>query len=282
MGTDLGLGHHQNIKMKNIIYFFALISILFFGCGDQLNQQGDLQDGDHNPTTTLRHSKYQIENQQWASYLNLMSDSLSHLYRESSVKILSNGEVISGNDQISKHLLSGSVELTSIASDTVITANDRRAIDYEISESVYSNGDRYKNLVIWQTENSLRQRVLEFTTKIDSSPHNSAEIDDRRALWIDLCNRHNAQALIQELYSENTLYFNHKPLVKGRELLVDEYQYMNNTEYQLSLQPEYVEKINTDFVFEIGQCSGSYNGKYLLIWKKDKDGAWRIFIDSNI
>lgn len=268
--------------MKNILYFFALVSLLHFGCGDHLSQQENLQEGNDNPTPTPRYSKYQVENQKLVSYLNLKSDSLINLYEKSSVKILSNGEAINGNDQITSYLFSDSIKLVSIESDTVITANERRAIDYEISESTYSNGDRYKNLVIWQTESNLRKRVLEFASKIDAEAYSLAEIDDRRNLWMTLCNQHDANALIQELYSENTLYFNHKPLVIGRELLVGEYQYMNNTEYQLSLQPAFVERVNMDFVFEIGQCSGSYNGKYILIWKRDEDGVWEIFIDSNI
>jgi hypothetical protein len=43
-----------------------------------------------------------------------------------------------------------------------------------------------------------------------------------------------------------------------------------------------IEAVNQELVFEIGQGSGSYNGNYLLVWKKGEDDVWRILLDSNI
>jgi ketosteroid isomerase-like protein len=57
---------------------------------------------------------------------------------------------------------------------------------------------------------------------------------------------------------------------------------MSNESYQLTLNPITIETVNPETVFEIGQCEGSYNGKYILIWKKQTDGQWRIWVDSNI
>jgi ketosteroid isomerase-like protein len=99
---------------------------------------------------------------------------------------------------------------------------------------------------------------------------------------MELCNANNAKALVTQLYSNNTIYFNHKPIVKGTADLIKEYSYMNNKNYHLNLQPLIVKVVNARFAFEIGQCSGGYNGKYILIWKKHADGNWKIFIDSNI
>ena len=84
------------------------------------------------------------------------------------------------------------------------------------------------------------------------------------------------------MYSENTLYYNHKPLVVGRELLIEEYSYMNRENYQLTLNPIVVDQVNDKLVFEIGQCKGSYGGKYIIIWRKEESGKWEVFIDSNI
>ena len=57
---------------------------------------------------------------------------------------------------------------------------------------------------------------------------------------------------------------------------------MNNKNYHLQLHPLVVKAVNPNFVFEIGQCTGSYAGKYILIWEKDSDGKWKITADSNI
>ena len=219
----------------------------------------------------------------WAFYHNSNFDSLQFLYAENAVKILKTGDVVEGRKQISEHhRLSSSGKLLSTKSDSLILANTVKVIEYEIFENRYENGQRHKNLVIWQTIDGERQRVFEFTAMKEDSIPSPLEIDERRKLWIDLCNRHDAEKLIHELYSKNTRYFNHKPVIKGRASLVDEYSYMNNENYELSLQPSIVDVVNENIIFEIGQCSGSYKGKYILIWKKDPDGIWRIFIDSNI
>ena len=57
---------------------------------------------------------------------------------------------------------------------------------------------------------------------------------------------------------------------------------MNNKNYRLKLEPLIVKPVSKNLVFEIGQCSGSYDGKYILVWGKDVDGMWKIIIDSNI
>ncbi len=232
--------------------------------------------------STVGTTEKEQDNDKWLHYYNLKSDSLIALYAQNSIKILNNGEIIEGNEQIIDYILSDSLKLVSIKSDTLILAHKEKAIEYEISESIYTNHEKYKTLAIWQTKNKKRKRLLEFVIKTEPVKNTLEALNNRRDLWMSLCNKHDAKKLIEELYSKSTLYYNHKPMIRGRERLIDEYQYMNNENYQLSLQPEIVDRINENFIFEIGQCSGSYNGKYILIWKKDKYGKWSIFFDSNI
>lgn len=232
----------------------------FFSCGNQLQQQESVH---RSITETIR-------------------DSLNGGYDATAIKVLSNGDVLDGLEQIQDYSLSNPLKNISLMVDTLILAHEQRAITYEISERIYENGDNHKALVIWQAKSAQNLRVFEFSAKINPSNIDLTEIDRRRAQWIELCKQNDAQKLIQELYTENTLYYNHKPLVEGRERLVNEYQYMNNENYSLTLSPIIVEPVNQNFVLEISQCAGSYNGKYILIWRKEKDGQWRIFIDSNI
>ncbi|MEL6276528.1 MAG: hypothetical protein AAFU03_15630, partial [Bacteroidota bacterium] len=103
-----------------------------------------------------------------------------------------------------------------------------------------------------------------------------------RNAWIDLCNQHDAQQLVDSLYAKNAIYYNHRPVVIGRETIGQTYQYMNDERYQLTLTPIQVEAVNDSLVYEIGQCSGSYGGKYVIIWQLGRDGVWRVILDSNI
>ena len=97
-----------------------------------------------------------------------------------------------------------------------------------------------------------------------------------------LCNQHDAQQLVAQMYTANAMYYNHKPVVVGRKDITIEYDYMNQANYSLHLEPIIVETLTPALVFEIGQCSGSYGGKYMLIWEKQKDGSWQVLMDSNI
>ncbi len=263
--------------MKNLtlLSFSYLLVALCFGCSDSTKQVSNSESS----STTSKNIK---TGNVWADYINLKSDSLSSLYTNESYKILENEKVLQGGEEIKSYYLSDNLKINSIHSDTVIIANKERKLEYEIGEYSDAKNQRYKELVIWANTNTKRKRVFEFTAKIQDSADIRSVIDERRKLWMKLCNEHNAKILIDELYSDSTLYFNHKPLVKGKELLEKEYQYMNKPSYELSLTPIIVETVSNQFVFEIGQCKGSYNGKYILIWRKDKNGKWNIFIDSNI
>ena len=92
---------------------------------------------------------------------------------------------------------------------------------------------------------------------------------------------HNANNLVQEMYTENALYYNHKPIDIGVEQIAKTYSYMNRPQYKLHLEVLKVVPVNKHIVYEIGQCSGSYRGKYVIIWQKTSKG-WQVLLDTNI
>jgi metallo-beta-lactamase class B len=155
-----------------------------------------------------------------------------------------------------------------------LVASETRGYSYRLQE--YDNG--YTSIVI------LKDGIveLEFLGKSDSVKVDTEIIDRRRLEWIQYCNAHKASALVEALYSSDAIYYNHKPLVVGQEAITQDYQYMNNPLYDLNLKPLIVHPVASDLVFEIGQCSGSYNGKYILVWKKNPEDRWFISFDSNI
>ncbi len=199
-------------------------------------------------------------------------------YGDTAVKILEDDTVVSGKDEIVKFYQNHPISIEEAKTLFQVAANQQ--FQYEIG-AFTSEGEHYKQVVITDTKNT-NTRVFEFITRASTLDDYRADIDRRRAQWISLCNQHNAQNLINTLYTENTIYYNHRPVVKTREALIPVYQYMNNPQYSLQLTPLHVELVNATTAFEIGQCSGSYNGKYILIWEKADDGEWYVKIDSNI
>lgn len=219
-------------------------------------------------------------NRQWACYISThQMDSLATLYTNNAVKVRSTGEVFEITDAIEHYYSKKEVSITSI--QTLYKTQANTVYDYEIGTFTLENGDPYKHVVIWNKAKS-QKREFEFISKAENNIPIDPQIEARRNQWIALCNAHDATALVSELYATNTVYFNHKPVVVGVDAVVKEYSYMNNPQYSLSLTPLYLEMVTPTLAFEIGQCSGSYNGKYVIIWQQDSYGIWKVLVDSNI
>ena len=223
----------------------------------------------------------------WKYARNAKDSSLLELYTKEAVKVISADEIVTGREAILEHY--GPKEAISQVHAMFSTdANIHRGISYATTAVITENAPTRIQLVIYEKSGEQKLRAFEYDADqpIEISKSDSEEIirqlRERRAQWMAYCNAHDVPGLIYDLYSHNTLYFNHRPLVKGRKALVQEYAYMNNEQYKLELIPSFLSVVNDSTVFEIGQCEGSYNGKYILIWKKEDDGVWRIFIDSNV
>jgi ketosteroid isomerase-like protein len=131
--------------------------------------------------------------------------------------------------------------------------------------------------------NKEKEAGIEFLViiKRSSSKNSPAAMDMARTKWMELCNSHQASELVHQLYSPNAYYYNRGRLLQGREAITKEYQYMNSPNYGLTLTPKHIVRVSTEYAFEIGQCSGSYNKPYMLLWQKQPGGSWQVLMDSN-
>lgn len=160
-----------------------------------------------------------------------------------------------------------------------IQVNDH--LDYEMGE-LKTKLNVYSVLFISSksTESTKHIELLVISKKEDSKEDLSA-IDVARANWIKLCNAHNADNLVSNLYHKDAYYYNRGRLLKGTKALSREYSYMNDPNYSLQLTPKQVIIVNANIAFELGRCSGSYPLPYLLVWQKHPDTTWKIVLDSN-
>lgn len=146
-------------------------------------------------------------------------------------------------------------------------------------EVLYRGDNSYGHLLIWKEVDSIRLRELEFVAESDDVDRLaiSKEIKKARDLWMRYCNAHEVASLVNEVYAENTLYYNHKPMIVGRQELIKEYDYMSRDSYKLKLTPILLEPVREDLVFEAGQCSGTYGGSMLLYGRKVTKEIGRCF-----
>ncbi|WP_312555445.1 hypothetical protein [Empedobacter brevis] len=263
--------------MKSKVVIIQIIFLFIFGCKPQnVNQEKSVN------SQTKNMPKHLII---WANGINTGNfDPIESLYDLKSVKIISSEYLIESSNKIANYYLAEKEKITSIESLFSIEASSKRKINYELVNYKTGNRKNFIGLVIWKIENEEIVREFEFTKESisDSKKIDTANINERRKLWMELCNQNNADSLVRELYSKNSIYYNHKPIIKGTDELIKEYSYMNNKNYHLKLEPLIVKPVNKNLVLEIGQCSGSYGGKYILVWGKEADGVWKIMIDSNI
>ena len=250
-----------------------MITVVIISCKNREGSAGPEQRGEMATSP---------ENQAWQEVLANGKEALASLYLNSAYKIFPDATVIAGDSAIAAHYEKAKVPIREIYTDTVITEDANREFAYEIGGFLTDTGTPYKHLIIWnhKTDPPLREiEVIAETKYYSPAPE---ELDEARERWMELCNAHNAADLINTMYTEDALYYNHKPMISGREPLVKEYSYMNNPDYSLKLSPLYTAQVSNELVYEIGQCSGSYKGKYVIVWEKQDDGNWQVFFDSNI
>lgn len=265
------------INLPELLPSLLVGILLVFSCQSEVSSKDE---------ATKSSSSLSVEsitpNQKWATVINSQIDSLESLYTEKAVKIKADGTVINGRKEIVEDWRKAGLAIDSFSLIQNIIANKKSTYEYEISAFWTKDKRQYKQLVIWNNNDGKKLKELEMVVEVSEIEPDITAIDSQRANWIRLCNLHNAQDLVTQVYTPNSIYYNHKPVVIGRELITKEYGYMNNEKYQLMLNPIIVEPVNENLVFEIGQCAGSYRGKYILVWQKMDNGDWQILMDSNI
>lgn len=137
--------------------------------------------------------------------------------------------------------------------------------------------------VMFLRKKSQSKTEIEFLTIYEqtSSDSQRSAIDQARTKWMELCNAHRAGELVEKMYTANSYYYNRGRLLQGTTAIIEEYSYMNRSSYSLKLTPKHLAFVSSDIAYEIGQCSGSYNNPYMLLWQRQEDGSWQVLMDSN-
>ena len=217
---------------------------------------------------------------------DVKESALNQLYRavysEDAILVNVADSIYKGRSAIANFRSHSKISETTLKIDTTIEANERRGIYYQLGSIKTDQNEEYGIIRIMEKADTTQEVVFEILAVKDDVKDVQKQIDRAREQWIKLCNAHDTSRLINDMYTLQTIYFNHKPLIIGREHLIPEYSYMNRENYTLLLNPIIVRTINSELVYELGQCSGSYNGKYIIVWRRDTDGLWWVLIDSNI
>ncbi|NRB49438.1 MAG: nuclear transport factor 2 family protein [Saprospiraceae bacterium] len=263
------------------LFYLGLLTFLGIACNSNTADSNSTQDPEVPIITESLTADPSLAS--WAKLIRGTIDDLSEVYVEQPVFLGPTGtQGFQIDEQIQRHRIQYR-NLTSLQTNRRILAHEERGYYYEIGQFTTAQQEEFKHLLILKKDGDTLRRELEFIAKASRVDSTVLDIfDQRRARWIELCNAHDAEKLVTNLYTPNAIYYNHKPLILGHEAITADYQYMNQANYALQLSPIVVELVNERTAFEIGQCSGSYGGKYLFVWQKDQEGKWSVQMDSNI
>lgn len=217
----------------------------------------------------------------WMNILNSRPDSIQQVYSPRAVLISPEGVIYKTPQQRAVFYSNFKSQVGEISSVTTIRQEAvTPGIRFEIGYFVTAANKKFMHLLVASKGKNEFVREVEVLSEFDAEPIDLEGLNKARTRWMKLCNSHQANELVRVAYASNAVYYNNNRMLVGTQAIGQEYKYMNNPSYQLTLTPLAVEAAGKDLVFELGQCSGSYQGKYTLVWKKI-NGDWKVLFDSN-
>jgi hypothetical protein len=236
--------------MKNSI-LYVLLLLQCYGFAQNLTGEGNnskVATNDLAQDCSQEISQVIDENERWAALINAQCwNGLRNMYTNNAVQVTLVGDVIAGNEKVVGRYATHPIQIVKVDSIVRLTADKRQRYAYELLRLETGNGTAYKQFVIWN--NSENKREFEFTAPSMEGKLPTLQLNKRRKRWMELCNSHNTTALVKELYTENAIYYNHRPVVTGWEGIIKEYAYMNNPNYQLTLTPIIVERVSENLIY---------------------------------
>lgn len=222
------------------------------------------------------------EHQQWAQAMNTEPLDIASLYYPEGIKVDADGQVFRGSDTIETALQNFGQVIDSVYTIKTVAVGNTGRYEYEIGGFITSEGKPYRHLLVMRKDGEKKVRELEFIAAVVHTTTTTDALDTFRDQWITRCNAHDAYGLVSKSYTPNAIYYNNKSVIIGTDAIAEKYAYMNRESYNLQLTPISVEMVSDSLALEIGQCSGSYGGKYVLVWQKNEAGEWQVLLDSNV
>ena len=223
-----------------------------------------------------------LPNGKWIQLFNEYPDKLASLYQPNAVIQDGNGAWIESPLENRKYLPELKLKVGTIRSFQSLHCEQLEpGLIVEASRITNLAGASFQQLVIWRHAGQSFSREVEMLSASALNSIDTTGVSRARLEWMNLCNSHDVDNLVKQRYFEDATYYNQQRLIRGTNAIIQQYKYMRDVNYQLTLIPKFVQPVNDKIIFEIGRCDGSYKGNYILVWGKKGDGNWKILFDSN-
>ena len=223
-----------------------------------------------------------LPNSRWVQLFNDSLTQLPEMYLEEAIILEENGNWSGQPDQRTaywKKLKEQVGRIVSFRSLYQVTVEP--GLTFETGSFTGQTGRNFQQFIIWRKEGGQTLRELEFVVESSGNIGNATALSAARANWMKYCNNHDVDGLVRQLYFDKALYYNQRRLIQGTAAIIEQYKYMKDPGYRLTLIPKLLQPVNDSLIFELGQCEGSYTGPYALIWARRNGSEWKIMFDSN-
>lgn len=143
----------------------------------------------------------------------------------------------------------------------------------------------------WRNVDGSWKKEIDVMLSLNSNSANveeslQSELEEERRKWVELANQHKPEAHIEASYTKDASYFGNGRKSEGRAEIAERYFYMENPNYQVDLEKEYLWNISDKNVLEVGRYfTGAERvgtgGLYVILWEKQEEGNWQIELDFN-
>lgn len=148
--------------------------------------------------------------------------------------------------------------------------------------SMESGENIFAFIIAWKkTEGQWLKELEVLHPKANNPMVNRFLIEMIRKDWMKYANAHQPDELVKKVYTKDAVYLQDGIMHKGTSSIVEQYQYMKNSDWQIDLTAKEVLLVDHDIVFEIGEYHNPEKGHYLLVWKKETRGPWKATLDFN-
>lgn len=222
----------------------------------------------------------------WLHRTSKDAKKLPRLYLKQAL-MLHDDEVIRGQEAIRLYVAdhqNAFVPFTSSESQLLFIHSDRKVLDVgflNVEDERKKIVDQSSYVFAWRKVDDTWYHELDIIFS-DKGQTVADECAAERSTWIKYANGNDRAVMVNSLFLDDAIYLNNAEASIGQAAIADRFDFIKNPNFQINLKNEKFIKIDDSTAVDIGNwLTGDFVGYYLILWKKDAAGAWKIFLYFN-
>jgi hypothetical protein len=163
--------------------------------------------------------------------------------------------------------------------------SDRKVLDVgylNIEDDLKNVVDRKLYVVAWRKIDDTWLRELDIILPSDNAQFGDDELADVRSTWVKYANGNDPAAMVSTLFLPDAVYLNNSQASTGHLAITGRLDFIKNPAFSINLKNEKFIKVDDSTAIDIGNwLTSEFVGYYLILWKVDEAGEWKISLYFN-